>query len=114
METAAIITTHASRDLAVLHERMPVIVPPDAFDFWLDCRNVDALTAAALLAPAREGLLDAYEISPAVNRAANDEPALIEPVSSQQAAARRRRRDAGAPAKREKRPKKDERQSSLF
>ena len=52
LETAAIITTNASRDLAVLHERMPVIVPPDAFDFWLDCRNVDALTATALLAPA--------------------------------------------------------------
>jgi len=31
--------------LAVLHDRMPVIVPPDAFDFWLDCRNVDAPAA---------------------------------------------------------------------
>ena len=35
-----------------MHDRMPVIVPPDAFDFWLDCRNVDATTATALLAPA--------------------------------------------------------------
>ena len=22
--------------------RMPVVIPPEAFDFWLDCRNVDA------------------------------------------------------------------------
>ena len=76
LETAAIITTNASRDLAVLHDRMPVVVPPAAFDFWLDCRNVDAPAATSLLAPAVEGLLDAHEVSSAVNRAANDEPSL--------------------------------------
>ena len=37
METAAIVTTAANREL--LHERMPVIVPPEAFDLWLDCGN---------------------------------------------------------------------------
>jgi len=52
-----------------LHERMPVIVPPDAFDLWLDCGKVDAITAAAaLFAPAPQGLFEAYEISPAVNQ----------------------------------------------
>ncbi len=80
METAAIITTAASRELAPLHERMPMIVPPEAFDLWLDCRNVDAMTAAATFLPAPEGLLEAYEISPEVNRTANDCPGLIEPV----------------------------------
>jgi hypothetical protein len=91
---------------------MPVIVPPDAFDFWLDCRNVDAPAATALLAPPGEGMLDAYEVSPAVNRAVNDEPGLIEPASSQRAAPSAVEGDA--PPKREKKPKKDERQSSLF
>ena len=33
-------------------------------------------------APAPEGLLEAYEISTAVNRAANDSPALIEPLAA--------------------------------
>ena len=51
---------------------MPVIVPPEAFDLWLDCAKVDAKTAAALIVPAREDLLEAYEISTAVNRVAND------------------------------------------
>src|SRR5262249_45431704 len=37
METAIIITTAAKGELARLHERTPVIVPPDAFDLWLDC-----------------------------------------------------------------------------
>src|SRR3954471_14212497 len=97
METAAIITTNASRDLAVLHDRMPVVVPPGAFDFWLDCRNVDAPAATSLLAPAAEGLLDAYEVSSAVNRATNDEPTLIAPVSPQQETPSAGEGDARAP-----------------
>ena len=82
LETAAIVTTAANRELAPLHDRMPVVVPPDAFDLWLDCRKVDAMTATALIAPARAGLLDAYEVSPAVNRADNDGPQLLEPISA--------------------------------
>jgi putative SOS response-associated peptidase YedK len=82
MDTAAIVTTDANRTLSAIHPRMPVIVPPDAFDFWLDCAKVDAKTAAALLAPARDELFEAYEISPAVNRVANDSVALLAPVAA--------------------------------
>jgi putative SOS response-associated peptidase YedK len=116
METVAIITTLASRDIAHIHHRMPVIVPVDAFDFWLDCTNVDATTAAALIAPAPTGLLDAYEISSAVNRAANDSPALIEPAPTplEQPALTARGPAATAPVKRPRKPKEDDRQSSLF
>jgi hypothetical protein len=90
---------------------MPVVVAPDAFDFWLDCRNIDAPTAAALLVPAREGFFEAYEISTAVNRVANDTPAVLEPASEQPEAAAS---VAAPPAKRQRAPKKDDRQSSLF
>ena len=83
------------------------------FDFWLDCGNVDAPAATSLLVPA-EGVLDAHEVSAAVNRAANDEPGLIAPVSSQPEVPSAGEGDARAPARREKKPKKDERQSSLF
>lgn len=79
LETATIVTTRANRMLADIHERMPVIVPPEAFDLWLDCKNVDAETAAAaVVAPAAEDLLEAYEVSSAVNRAANEGPQLLE------------------------------------
>jgi putative SOS response-associated peptidase YedK len=114
METATIITTRASRDIAHIHDRMPVIIAPDAFDFWLDCTNVDGLTAAALLVPAPEGLLQAYEISTAVNRVANDAPNLIERACEQRAGAAPCEDPAAAPAKRARKTKKDERQSSLF
>ena len=113
METAAIVTTQASRDIAAIHARMPVIVSPDAFDFWLDYRNVDAVTAAALIAPAPAGLLQVYEISRAVNRTANDGPQLIEPAPAEPSAGEANRAALAAPAKARKKST-DERQSSLF
>ncbi|HZT27838.1 MAG TPA: SOS response-associated peptidase [Pseudolabrys sp.] len=79
LETAAIVTTRANRTLAPIHERMPVIIPAEAFDLWLDCAKVDAQTAAALIVPAPEALLEAYAVSNDVNRVANDSPRLIEP-----------------------------------
>jgi putative SOS response-associated peptidase YedK len=119
LETAAVITTNANKTLRPIHFRMPAVIPPEAFDLWLDCRNVDADTAAALLVPAPEDLFEAYEISPAVNRVANDYPGLLEParrsaqpaaVESDEAAAS----PARAPSRRTRKPKKDDRQSSLF
>jgi len=80
LDTAAIVTTSANRSLSALHDRMPVILPPGAFDMWLDSAHVDATTAAALLVPARDDLLEAYAISTAVNRVANDSEALIAPL----------------------------------
>ena len=82
VDTAAIVTTRANRTLAAIHDRMPVIVAPEAFDLWLDCGKVDAMTAAALIAPAPESLLECYEISPAVNRVANDSAELIAPAAA--------------------------------
>jgi putative SOS response-associated peptidase YedK len=114
METAAIVTTEANRTLGAIHHRMPVILAPDAFDFWLDCANVDATTASAVIAPAPEGLMEAYEISTAVNRVANDGPALLDPPGAQPEPAPTiaSRGKTSAPAKPAK--KKDERQTSLF
>jgi putative SOS response-associated peptidase YedK len=86
VDTAAIVTTRANRMLAAVHDRMPVIVPPEAFDLWLDCAKVEAATAAALIVPAPESLLECYEISPAVNRVANDSAELIVPAAAAPAA----------------------------
>jgi putative SOS response-associated peptidase YedK len=110
LETAAIVTTEANRALGHIHDRMPVILAPDAFDLWLNCAEVDAQTAAALIAPAPDSLFEAYPVSTDVNRVANDNAKLVEPVV------------VGAepgpppkpPARAPKRAKKDEGQSSLF
>jgi putative SOS response-associated peptidase YedK len=78
LETAAIVTTRANRTLAEIHDRMPVIVPPEAFNLWLDCTHVDLETACALIAPAPDSALEAYEVSTDVNRTANDNARLLE------------------------------------
>ena len=81
MDTAAIVTTTANRTLRHIHDRMPVVIAPDAFDFWLDGGKVDAETAAALISPAPDDLLETYEISSAVNHVANDSAELLAPVA---------------------------------
>ncbi|MFN3656512.1 MAG: SOS response-associated peptidase [Pseudolabrys sp.] len=78
IDTAAIVTTDANRTLGPIHDRMPVIVPPEAFDLWLDCATVDARTAEAILRPAPDDFLEAYPVSTAVNRTANDNPKLLD------------------------------------
>jgi putative SOS response-associated peptidase YedK len=109
VDSVVIITTPANRMLGVIAERMPAILPPDAFDLWLDCAAVDALTAAAFLVPAPETLLEAYPVATAVNRTANDGPELIAPVSATEAPA-----PAPPAPKRTRQPKLDKRQPSLF
>jgi putative SOS response-associated peptidase YedK len=114
LETAAIVTTLANRMLSPIHDRMPVIIPPEAFDLWLDCTNVDAQTAAALIVPAPEDLLEAYEVSTAVDRTANDGPAMTKraaPAPESQPAPKTAK-PPRAPTKR--RAKKDDGQASLF
>jgi putative SOS response-associated peptidase YedK len=109
LETAAIVTTVASRSIAHIHDRMPVIVAQEAFDFWLD-PNVDATTAAAVIAPAPDAVLEAYPVSAAVNRTANDSPDLLEPLREPDTIGAE-----PAPTRiKKERPKKDDRQGSLF
>jgi putative SOS response-associated peptidase YedK len=109
LDTAAIVTTDANRALADIHNRMPVIVPPEAFDLWLDCTNVDAVTASALIVPAPDNLLESYEVSTAVNRTANDGPKLVEPLAASAAPA-----SAAKPPARARGTKKDGGQGVLF
>jgi putative SOS response-associated peptidase YedK len=116
LETAAIVTTKANRTLEPIHDRMPVIVPPEAFDLWLDTTNVDPTTASALIAPAPENLLEAIPVSTEVNCVANDNPKLVEPstVSAEPEPAPKRKPAAKrAPAKRVK-VKKTNGQGALF
>jgi putative SOS response-associated peptidase YedK len=110
LETGTIVTTSANRTLAPIHDRMPVIIPPEAFDLWLDSTKVDATTASALIAPAPEPLLEAYEVSTDVNRTANDNPKLVERMATGAAPEPK----PAAPRARAKRAEKDDGQGALF
>ena len=77
--TFAILTTDASADVAALHDRMPVVVAPDDRALWLD-RSAAPVQLRHLLRPAPEGSLVSHPVSTRVNRPAEDDPGLIEPV----------------------------------
>ncbi|MDQ2754087.1 MAG: SOS response-associated peptidase [Actinomycetota bacterium] len=81
LRTCAIVTTGASRPMAVIHDRMPVILEPSAWDIWLDpgIDEVDAISG--FLRPAAEDLLEAYPVSTRVNKVSEDGPDLLEPLA---------------------------------
>jgi putative SOS response-associated peptidase YedK len=78
VESCAIITTEANDLLRPIHDRMPVILTPEAFDRWLETR-LSAEDARAMLAPF-EGDMTAYPVSPRVNNVRNDDPRCVEPI----------------------------------
>jgi putative SOS response-associated peptidase YedK len=81
IDTACILTTEASAATAAVHDRMPVILEPKDFDAWLDCDEVSAEEAAALLRPAADGALEFYEIGPEIGQTRNDGPELQQPLA---------------------------------
>jgi putative SOS response-associated peptidase YedK len=78
VETCTIITTTANLTLRPLHERMPVILAPGAWDRWLD-PGAGNEELASLLRPAADELLSARPVSRRVNSPGNDGPELVEP-----------------------------------
>ncbi len=80
LASCTIITTRANALMAPLHDRMPVILPPDAWDTWLDPQQRDPAALSTLLVPCPDDWLEAYEVSSLVNSPANEDPACITPV----------------------------------
>jgi putative SOS response-associated peptidase YedK len=76
LETCTIITTAANRTLRDLHDRMPVILPPDTMRAWLDPAQPLAMLHA-MLQPAPDDLLEIREVSRAVNNPSHDSRDLI-------------------------------------
>ena len=74
LDTCTIITTQSNALLSPLHDRMPVIVAPVAFDRWLDVANDDT---AALFAPYPADAMTYYPVSTRVNSVRNDDAKLI-------------------------------------
>jgi putative SOS response-associated peptidase YedK len=81
IESAAIITREAVGELATIHSRMPVFMPRDRWDFWLDRENreIESLKAAMEVAQPAAGVIT-RPVSPRVNLVANNGPELIEAI----------------------------------
>lgn len=78
--STVIVTTSANDVLRPIHDRMPVVLPPSAWDVWLDPGNHDVEALFRLLVPAPDPLLEAVPVSSAVGNVRNDGPELVERV----------------------------------
>jgi putative SOS response-associated peptidase YedK len=77
--SCTIITTEPNALLAPIHNRMPVILPPDTYALWLDPAEQKPIALNHLLTPYPADLMTAYPVSRLVNSPANDTPACIVP-----------------------------------
>jgi putative SOS response-associated peptidase YedK len=82
--TCTILTTTANQLMRSVHHRMPVILPPEAWDAWLDPDNKDVEQLAALLDPAPEELLALWPVDQAVSNPRNNRPELPQPLEGHQ------------------------------
>ncbi|NGP52563.1 SOS response-associated peptidase [Thioalkalivibrio sp. XN8] len=79
LASCAIITTAANELMRPLHDRMPVILDQAGREAWLDpAAKPERLEA--LLAPAPDGILEAWPVSRRVNSPFNEDPSLVEPA----------------------------------
>jgi len=73
-ETCAVVTTEATEALMPIHHRMPVILPPEAYETWLtgDVKEVDGSMMPY------SGPTEAWPVATLVNKVQNNSPELVE------------------------------------
>jgi putative SOS response-associated peptidase YedK len=75
-----ILTTGANEFMNEIHHRMPVILPPDDYELWLDPDVHERDLLLPLLAP-YAGEMEAYPVGRKVNSPSNNEPGCVERVA---------------------------------
>lgn len=80
IKTCTIITTEPNELMSLLHNRMPVILHPRDYGKWLDPSPQTPDQLMPLLKPFPATEMDAYPVTPLVNKPANDIPELVVPA----------------------------------
>jgi putative SOS response-associated peptidase YedK len=80
LETFAILTTAANKIVEPIHDRMPVILCPDAFKLWLNHNMHDPEQLQPLYQPFPDSELTAYKVPNLVNNPRFDSPTCIAQV----------------------------------
>ncbi len=79
--TSTIITIDANEIVQPLHDRMPVIASPDAYDLWLDPDIHDKSLLQNILKSFSSEELEAYEVTQKVNSPKNSTPENIQKIA---------------------------------
>lgn len=79
LRTCSIVTTAANGLVAPVHDRMPVVLPEDEWDRWLDPEESPEVLEL-LLVPSPDDWFEMYTVSDRVNSADNNDADLVQPV----------------------------------
>ena len=80
LHSCTVITGEANEKMAAVHDRMPVMLPPSAWDTWLDPQVDDVDLLGKFLVPAPPELIELRPVSTEVNSVRNRGPHLLERV----------------------------------
>jgi putative SOS response-associated peptidase YedK len=76
-----IVTTTPNELCAEIHNRMPVILPPETWPIWLGEEPAETDQLKALLAPYPAEGMTMWPVSTRVGNVKNNDPSLIKPVA---------------------------------
>jgi putative SOS response-associated peptidase YedK len=78
LRTVCIVTTSPNTVMQPIHDRMPVIVAPENWQSWLNGMPEEV---GGMVAPYRDGELQAWPVSRRVSKTQDDDGGLIEPIN---------------------------------
>ena len=81
IESCTLLTTEPNERLRPVHNRMPVILPPEDYDLWLDTGAQHPGEVQLLLRPYPAEEMTFYPVSSYVNNPRNEDPLCIEPLT---------------------------------
>ncbi len=77
VESCTVLTTGANDLVRPVHDRMPVILPPERYDAWLDPGNTDLPLLRSWLGPYPADEMTGVPANPLVNNARNEGPVCL-------------------------------------
>jgi putative SOS response-associated peptidase YedK len=83
IRSCTIITTQPNELIEKIHNRMPVILPPQSYTQWLDISENRPEPLSKLLLPYPAEAMTSYQVSKSVNSPQNDTPECIQPTTDE-------------------------------
>lgn len=80
VDTAAILTEPANARLSPIHDRMPVVISPEDYARWLDCKTQEPRDIVDLLKSSEQDFFEPIPVADLVNKVANIGSELQTPV----------------------------------
>jgi putative SOS response-associated peptidase YedK len=81
IDSGCILTTASNQQIGTIHHRMPVVIRPEDFERWLDCKTREPRDVTDLMQPVEDGFFEAISVSDKVNKVANAGPDIQQPMT---------------------------------